>query len=474
MQEHDIAENQEEKIDEAEATPAEDDHAYGLNDAVIRAIAPLIEAEASNEALALLRELEPVDIAELIEKSSADLRGKILDLMDRKIHPEAYTHIDHELATSILSQMRPKQVSFIINHLESDDALDLVRDLDEEFKDEILKTLSRRLRIIVEEGLTFPEDSAGRLMQREMVSIPQFWTVGKAVDYLRSASETLPSDFYDIFVIDPLYHFVGKLPISKILRSERDVQIIDLLNEDSGYSVPAEMDQEEVTFLFRRHALISAPVVDENNRLIGMITVDDIVDVIDEEAEEDMLKMGGVANDDIYRAALSTAKSRFSWLAINLLTAIAASLVIGLFEATIQEVVALAVLMPIVASMGGNAGTQTLTVAVRALATKDLSSANAYQIVGKEFLVGVINGLLFAIIMGLIAWLWFDHLMLGAVIAAAMVFNLMVAGFAGVIIPLTLHKFDMDPALSSAVFLTTITDILGFFAFLGMAAWLLL
>jgi len=450
-----------------------EEQGYGLSDDFICHIFDLFDQGQGDKVSEAVSQLDPAGVAELIEKTHHEQREELIALLGRRINPEVFTHIDHDLSTKILSEMKAKQVAFIVNNLESDDALDLIRDLDEDFQQEILSSLSRKIRLVVEEGLTFPEDSAGRLMQREMVAIPQFWTVGKAVDYLRAAALNLPPDFYDLFIVDPMHHFVGKLPTAKLLKTKRRVKIIELLNEDSSYSVPANMDQEEVTFLFRRYALVSAPVVDENNRLIGVITIDDIVEVIDEEAEEDMLKMGGVANDDIYQAALSTAQSRFSWLAVNLLTAIAASLVIGLFQGTIQEIVALAILMPIVASMGGNAGTQALTVAVRALATKELSSANASRVVRKEIIVGVINGLLFAVITGLITWLWFHNIMLGAVIAIAMVFNLIIAGLSGIAIPLLLSKFNLDPALSSAVFLTTITDMIGFFAFLGLAAWLL-
>jgi magnesium transporter len=360
----------------------------------------------------------------------------------------------------------------ILNQLESDDALNLIEDLDEDFQQQILKSLSKSMRAAIEEGLTFPEDSAGRLMQRSMIAVPQFWTVGKTIDFLR-ASKDIPDNFYDVIVVDPMHHVVGEVPVGRILRAARGTKIEDLALENA-HAVRASVDQEEVAFLFRREGLVSAPVINDDNRLIGVITVDDIVDVIDEEAEEDFLKIGGIANIDIYRPVWDTTKSRFFWLCLNMLTAIAASIVIGLFEATLERVVALAILMPIVASMGGNAGTQALTVAVRALATKDLSSTNAWRIIGKEALVGTLNGVSFAMISGVVAWLWFDDILLGLVIGFAMVINLMVAGLSGASIPIILDRYGLDPALSSSIFLTTITDIIGFFAFLGLAALVLL
>ena len=365
--------------------------------------------------------------------------------------------------------MTAQQVADILSELDSDDALDLIENLDEKFQQEIIRNLSAKTRIAIEEGLTFPEDSAGRLMQREYVAIPQFWTVGKVIDYLRAAAEDLPSEFYDLIIIDPLYHVVGEIPLNRILRSKRNKKIEELTLDDL-HTIPAEMDQEEAAMIFRREGLNSAPVVDNDNRLIGVITFDDIIDVIDEEAQEDILKLAGVEGSDLYRAILSTTGSRFRWLFVNLMTAIAASIVISFFDATIEQIVALAVLMPIVASMGGNAGTQALTVAVRALATKELSSTNMMRVIGKETIVGTLNGIGFAIIMGVIAALWFSSNMLGLVIAAAMVINLIFAGLFGAGIPIVLDKMGTDPALASTVLLTTVTDVVGFFGFLGLAS----
>lgn len=440
----------------------------GLGDDAIKEIVDALHDDEENSHLLLVNNLNIPDTAELLSKIPGEDRKALIKNRRVKIDPQAYSYLDDDLKKSTLSLLSASRVAGILSELESDDALDLIENLDEEFQYEIIRKLSAKMRLAIEEGLTFPEESAGRLMQREYVAIPQFWTVGKVIDYLRAAANDLPSDFYDIIIIDPTYHVIGEIPLSRILRSKREQKIEDL-TLDTLHTIPADMDQEEVAMIFRREGLNSAPVVDTSNRLIGVVTFDDILDVIDEEAQEDILKLAGVESD-FYRAILSTTSSRFRWLFVNLITAIVASIVISFFDATIEQVVALAILMPIVASMGGNAGTQALTVAVRALATNELSSTNAMRVIGKETIVGFLNGVGFAIIMGLIAALWFQSHTLGFVIAAAMAINLLVAGLAGVAIPVFLNKIGSDPALSSTVLLTTITDIVGFFAFLGLAS----
>jgi magnesium transporter len=376
-----------------------------------------------------------------------------------------------------VEQLGPVETAAAVAELDTDDALDVIAELDEEEQQQILEAIPAADRTLIEQGLAYPEDSAGRLMQRELVAVPSFWTVGDTIDHLRkSADESpdgLPSDFYDIFVVDPGHRPVGAIPLSHLLRARRPVPLTDLMATEMKV-IGANTDQEEVAFLFRQRDLTSAPVVDDGGRLVGVITIDDVVDVIDEELEDDMMRLGGVREDDLYSAAMETARSRFGWLLVNLGTAILASLVIGAFDATIEQMVALAVLMPIVASMGGNAGTQTLTVAVRALATKELTAGNALRVIGKELMVGGVNGVLFAIIAALVAWFWFGSVAIAVVLGLAMIINLVVAAVAGASIPLMLERVHVDPAVASGVFLTTITDVVGFFAFLGLAAWFLM
>jgi len=446
---------------------------FTLSDEEIRDAQDALHAEDADTVTAVLNELSPADTAEFLSKVTSDERNEVVAMYRDILDSEVFSEMDPELSRNTLAAMTADQVAAIIADLESDDAIELIETLEETFQKDIIRKLSSKTRLAVEEGLSFPEDSAGRLMQREVVAVPEFWTVGKTIDYLRAATDDLPEDFFDIFVITPSYHVKGQIPLNRLLRFKRSEKIENLTVEDT-HPIPADTDQEEVAHLFRRDDITSAPVVDEDGRLLGVITIDDIIDVIDEEAQEDILKMAGVDQGDLYRAVLSTAGTRFRWLFINLLTAILASIVISFFDATIEEIVALAVLMPIVASMGGNAGTQALTVAVRALATKELSGANTARIIWKETLVGSLNGIIFAVIAGIIAALWFSNDMLGIVIALAMVINLLVAGIFGAAIPILLERSGSDPAVASTVVLTTITDVVGFFAFLGLAALLLM
>lgn len=335
---------------------------------------------------------------------------------------------------SIVDELPNAVLANIVRDLESDDVIDFLEDLDEEDQREILDSVPAEDRVLYEQSLSFPEYSAGRLMRRETVTIPEFWTVGQTIDFMRGEETDLPDDFYNLIVVTPAHKPVGLVQLSKLLRTKRVVPISAVMETDNKV-MPADMDQEDVAFLFRQYGLVEAPVVDGDGRLVGVLTIDDIVDVMDEEHEDDILKLGGVSEDDFYSDFMETTRLRFSWLMVNLATAIVASLVIALFEDALTKVVALAVLMPIVASMGGNAGTQTLTVAVRALATNELTTKNALRILVKEVLVGGANGILFAIIMGIIAWLWFSDPLLGGVIAVAMIANLVIAGLCGVLIP---------------------------------------
>jgi magnesium transporter len=412
------------------------------------------------------------DIANLLEQLSPEERRLFVEVTRHILDPETLSYLDETVREEVLELLTPKEVAAAVVELDSDDAVDILEDLDDEQKEKILASIPPEERAILEAGLTYPEESAGRLMQRELVAVPSYWTVGECIDFLRAARE-LPDDFYDLFLVDPAHKPVGSVPLSRAMRNRRNVKLEDIMETDLRV-IPAEMDQEAVAHLFRQYALVSAPVVDEAGRLVGVITVDDVVHVIDEEAEDDLMKLGGVKEDDLYRAAVDTARSRFTWLGINLGTAFLASFVISIFESTIERVVALAVLMPIVASMGGNAGTQTLTVAVRALAMKDLTDANAWRFVGKELIVGSFNGVIFAVLVGAVAGFWFESLEIGIVIGAAMVVNLLVAGLAGTLIPLGLDRLKIDPAVASGVFLTTMTDVIGFLAFLGLATLFLL
>ena len=440
-----------------------------LPDDAIKDIIDASRAQDADTVHAALEDLSTPDTAELLSKINEEDREELLGMYGDSLEPEVFTDMDQELCRQTLSAMPARQVAEIVSELESDDALLLIETLEPDFQKEIIQKLSSQTRLVMEEGLSFEEDSAGRLMRRELVAIPEFWTVGKTLDYLRTASETLPEDFFDIFIVDPLHHLAGEVPLNRVVRSKRAVKIRDLVL-DEAHPIPSSMDQEQVAQIFRRDDITSAPVVDDDGRLIGVITIDDILDVIDEEAQEDILRLAGVDHGDLYRAAIDTTSTRFRWLFINLLTAILASIVISFFDSTIEEIVALAVLMPIVASMGGNAGTQALTVAVRAIATGELSGVNTWRIVGKETLVGTINGILFAVIIGILAAFWFQSSVLGIVIAMAMTINLIIAGVCGAGIPLLLNKMGSDPAVSSTVLLTTITDVIGFLSFLGLAA----
>jgi magnesium transporter len=450
--------------------------ADSFTDDDIRVITDALHDERASEVQSLVDDLSVTQSAELLEKIIPDDRATLIENYLAHFDAETFVELDNDVRRSILEAMEPITVATIISELDSDDAVEMIEKLDPIFQKQIIKKLSAKNRATIEEGLTYPEESAGRLMQREFVAIPQFWTVGKTIDYLRAAAEELPYEFFDIFVIDPLYHVVGELPLNQIIRSKRSVKISDLLEGREIHYIDATMDQEDVARIFQDKNMTSAPVVDNNHRLIGVITFDDIHDVIDREAQEDILRLAGVSTSgsDMYRDILNTTKSRFTWLSVNLLTAILASLVIGLFDATIEQIVALAVLMPIVASMGGNAGTQTLTITVRALATKALSRTNMMRMIGKETFVGFLNGLAFAFIIGAVTYFWFDSSLLSVVIAVAMVINLIIAGLFGIVIPIILDRIGIDPALASSVFLTTVTDVVGFFAFLGLAAIVLI
>lgn len=452
--------------------PEDDEPAYGVDPAFVDKVETLLRTGRAGAVRAEVEDLHAADIADLIEQIAPDLRGGMVEVLRPGFDAEVLSYLNPDLREEVVDAFEPRELAAAVAELDTDDAADLIGDLDAETQAAILENLPAEDRALVQENLAYEDYTAGRLMQRDLVAVPQFWTVGQTIDHLRDTAAEGPEDFHAVFVVDPRHRVVGTLPLSRLLRQRRDTPVAELVVEDV-HTIPATMDQEEVANLFRQYALVSAPVVDAAERLIGVITVDDVVHIIDEEAEDDLLKMGGVADTGIYQSVLDTAKSRVVWLVVNLATAFLASAVIAQFEATIEQIVALAVLMPIVASMGGNAGTQTLTVAVRALATRELLPSNAIRVVNKEVLVGVINGVIFAVLVGLIAGLWFTP-MIGVVIACAMIINLFVAALFGVLIPLGLERVGVDPAVASTVFLTTVTDVVGFFSFLGLAAAILL
>lgn len=414
-------------------------------------------------------DLHEADLGDLIEALHHESRPVLIRLLGDDFDFAVLTEIDDTIRARLLVEMPSAELAEGIGELDSDDAVYILEDLEEEAQEEILGQMPQAEQVSLRRALDYPEDSAGRRMQSDLIAVPPFWTIGQTIDYMREADD-LPDEFYQIFVIDPAYRLLGAVALDRLLRTKRGVTIEAIMAE-TRHPVKATEDQEEVARIFERYNLVSAAVVDEAERLVGMLTVDDIVDVIHEEAEEDILALAGVRDAEISDTILDTVRGRFSWLAINLFTAVLASLVIGFFDATIEQMVALAVLMPIVASMGGNAGTQTMTIAVRALATRELDTHNSGRIIMRESAVGLLNGLIFAVLIGVLAGLWFSNAQIGGVIGAAMVINMIAAGAAGILIPLTLDRFDIDPALASGVFLTTVTDVVGFFAFLGLAAW---
>jgi magnesium transporter len=438
----------------------------GFLEAVVAAIA----ANDGKEVRALAGDLHESDLGDLIEALEPDDRPKLIELLGADFDFAALTELDETIRVRLLEELSPETVAEGVRDLDSDDAVYILEDLDEADRAKILDQLTGPERVALTRSLDYPEDSAGRRMQTEFVAAPPFWTVGQTIDYVAD-TEGLPDAFYEIFVVDPAYKLLGSVPLDRLLRSKRSRLISDILEEDPR-TIRATDDQEAAARTFERYNLVSAAVTDDSGRLVGVLMVDDIVDVIEEEADEDLRALGGVTGDEeISDTVLYTARSRIPWLLVNLCTAVMSASVIGLFEATIEQMVALAVLMPIVASMGGNAGTQTMTVAVRALATHDIGGHNARRLVRRETLVGLANGGILAICIGLAAGVWFGNPQLGAIIATAMVVNLVFAGFFGIVVPLTLDKLKADPAVASGVFLTTITDTVGFFAFLGLATW---
>ena len=437
----------------------------------VHAVSDALEEGDTKRVRALTLDLHEADLADLIQLLRPEERAGLIEALGADFKAAALPELDESVRDQVLEDMRPEQVAEALQQLDSDEAVYLLEDLDEGEQKDILAKLPYFERIALQRSLEYPEDSAGRIMQTDLIAVPPFWSVGQTIDYMRVA-EDLPDRFYEIFVVDPAYHLIGSVALNRLLRSRRPTTIESITDQEIR-PIPVESDQEEVARQFERYNLTSAPVIDQDKRLVGVITADDVVEVVQEEASEDILAMGGVGGESMSDTVWETTRLRFTWLFANLVTAILASVIISFFEATIEQMVALAVLMPIVASMGGNAGTQTMTVAVRALATQDLGRVNALRVILRESAVGVLNGLLFAVIMAAIAYFWFGSDELGLVIGVAMVVNLFAAALAGILIPLGLDALDLDPAIASGVFVTTVTDVVGFFAFLGLAAlWL--
>jgi magnesium transporter len=437
----------------------------------VRAIELALEEGKLEDVQALASDVHDADLADLIEHLRGDQRGQLIEALGEDFNAGTLSELEELVRDQVLESMPNEQVAEAVRELESDDAVYLLEDLEESEQSDILAKLPKDERAAIERSLDFPEDSAGRLMQTDFIAVPPFWSVGQTIDYMRDEDD-LPNSFTQIWVVDPSHHLIGRVPLDRLLRTKRPIAIEDITDLEV-HQITVEEDQEEVALEFERYDLMSAPVVDEDHRLLGVVTVDDIMEVLKDEAEEDIHRLGGVGDESITDSVLRTARSRFVWLLVNLATAVLASWVISLFDATIEQMVALAVLMPIVASMGGNAGTQSMTVAVRALATRDLGPVNAARVITREALVGLLNGLLFAIIIGAVAYFWFGSDLLGLVIAVAMVINMLVAGLFGILIPMALDALDIDPAVASGAFVTTVTDVVGFFAFLGLAAmWL--
>jgi len=438
----------------------------------VNAVSDALEQGDTDTARRATLELKEADLADLIEFLRPDLRGALIAALGPDVPAEMFSELQEPIRDELIKEMPADQLAAVVGELDSDDAVYLLEDLEESDQIEILSKVSRIDRARLRRSLDYPEDTAGRIMQADFVAVPPFWSVGQTIDYMREAHD-LPDSFSELYVIDPAFHLIGTVPLSFLLRSRRPKLISEITNTDVQ-TFSALQDQEQVARDFERYNLLSAPVVDEDQRLVGIITADDVVEVVQEEAGEDIFRLAGVGDEGITENFVQITGRRFTWLFINLLTAIFASIVIGLFDATLQQQVALAILMPIVASMGGNAGTQTMTVAVRALAMKDITAVNTLRVIGRELAVGLINGLVFAVLLAAAVLIWFGSGELGLIIAAAMIVNMFAAALSGILVPLLLDKMGIDPAIASSVFVTTVTDVVGFFAFLGLASlWFL-
>ncbi|MBS0271519.1 MAG: magnesium transporter [Proteobacteria bacterium] len=459
------------KVHLHEQEHGKNDSLYGVSQNTIRALEVALEDEEEKKVKKLLQPLHAADVAVVIEYLAPHLRHNLIEILRFRFDPDILTHLNETVREEVVEQIGTREIAEAIIGLESNEAVALIEDLEEDQQKEILDSIPIGERVILEEVLTYPEDSAARLMQREIICVPSFWTVAETLKYLTEEKE-LPDKFYDLFIVDPKHTPIGEVSLSSLLRELPTTKILDIMRVDIK-RIPVLMDQEEVALLFRKYGLVSAPVVDEGGRIVGMITVDDVVDVIEEEAEEDIMLLSRVTESDFYEPLLSTSYSRIRWLMISLVNTLLAVTVISQFQSTIEKMVALAVLMPINAAMSGNAGMQVVTVAVRAIATRELGGANMNRAIWKEILVGLINGIVFGGVMGAIAAFWFADPALGIVLGGALIFNMIWAAFWGITFPILINKMGMDPALSAGPLLTTTTDLVGFATFLGLAWYFL-
>jgi magnesium transporter len=417
------------------------------------------------------QEMHPADAADIIEHLGQGDRESLIKLNNFNIDPEVFIELNESIQSEIINYLSSDSIVKLLKNLESDDAIAILENVDEKDKNEILSSLPPKDRFALLESLSYPEDTAARIMQREFTAIPSNWSVGQTIDYLRD-NKDLPEQFLEIFIVDEEFKPIGTIPASKVLTTSRETKMLSIMSESQLF-IPVDMDKEEVGNLFENYNLNSAAVVDKNNKLVGMIMYDDVLTVLKEEAEEDVLRLAGVGDEEITDGVFKKTKRRFNWLLLNLFTAFLATWVISLFGATIEQMVVLAFLMPIVASMGGNAGMQTLAVTVRTLATNDLTKNNFGRNILKEFNIGILNGVIFAIISAFIVQVWFQDSILSMIISLSMILTMIVAGLFGIVVPITLKKMEIDPAIASSVFVTTITDVIGFVSFLGVSAYLL-
>ena len=442
---------------------------FEFNKEFIKVVTDKISSNDAQFITNSFKEMHPADAADIIEHLSQSDRESLIKLNNFKIDPEVFIELNESVQSEIIKYLSSNSIVNILKNLESDDAIKILENVEEKDKNIILSSLPPKDKFALLESLSYPEDTAARIMQREFTAIPSNWSVGQTIDYLRENKE-LPDEFLEIFIVDEEFKPIGTIPSSKVLRTPRESKMVSIMSE-SQLLIPVDMDKEEVGNLFENYNLNSACVVDKSNKLVGMITSDDVLTVLKEEAEEDALRLAGVGNEEITDGVLKKTKRRFNWLLLNLFTAFIATWVIYLYEDVIKEMVLLAVLMPIVASMGGNAGMQTLAVTIRALATKELSTGNFSKIVTKEFIIGILNGIIFAVITGTIVQFWLDQINLSILIAVAMILNMIVAGLFGILVPVALKRMNIDPAIASSVFVTTITDVIGFLSFLGIGAF---